>query len=206
MKAVVPQGPSTALTGSSSVQGGQPIAITYALNHLTQQVYAEDISLNYDPNVMEFVSAEPLLSNISIVEAVKDVPGKLRLIVASQGTGHAVTGNAQLVKLIFSRSCLPRSITTTITVTDTTLGDEQGNESKALTSSISVLVTQVPVGIPGDVNHDGKVSVGDLGLVAANYGKTSTSSDWVSIKFADTNNDGKIDITDLAFIAKKIME
>ncbi|MBP1963020.1 cohesin domain-containing protein [Paenibacillus aceris] len=203
---IIPQDPSTTLMGSSSIQSGQSIEITYALNSVKKQVYAEDIKITYDPNVMEFVSANSLLSGLSIVKTVKDVPGKLRLIVASQGAGHAITGDAQLVKMTFKSKQLSKVTTTLIAVTDTTLGDEHGDESKALNSSLSIQVTPVPVGIPGDMNHDAKVSVGDLGIVAANYGKTSASPDWESVKQADSNNDGKIDIIDLAFIALKIME
>ncbi|MBP1962795.1 LamG-like jellyroll fold domain-containing protein [Paenibacillus aceris] len=206
VKMVAPQSPYTTLTGSSNVQSGQPVTVTYVLNSLTQQVYAEDITLTYDPNVMEFVSAEPLLPNHTIVRTVNDVPGKLRLIAASQGSGHAITGNTQLFKVTFNSKVLPAANTTIIEVTGTTLGNEQGNEFKALNSSLSVQVTPVPAGIPGDLNHDGKVSIGDLGMMAANYGKSSASPDWESIKYADTNNDGHIDITDLAFIAMKIME
>jgi alpha-glucosidase (family GH31 glycosyl hydrolase)/uncharacterized protein YjdB len=201
-----PGAPSTALTGSGSVQSGQPIVITYGLNGVTQQVYAEDITLTYDPTVMEFTSAEPLLSNTSITWKVNDGADSLRLIVANQGVGHAVTGNVQLLKVTFKSKSVSQVHTTTIAVTDTILGNEQGNESKAANSSISVQITPIPVGIPGDMNHDGKVSIGDLGMVAANYGKTSGSPDWESIKHLDTNHDGKIDITDLAFIAQKIMD
>ena len=64
----------------------------------------------------------------------------------------------------------------------------------------------VPIGIPGDVNNDGKVSIGDLGFAAANYGKNSTSPDWNQVKLADVNNDNMIDIIDLAAIANKIIQ
>ncbi|MBP1962250.1 discoidin domain-containing protein [Paenibacillus aceris] len=206
VKMADPGAPTTALTGSSSVQGGQPLVMTYGLNGITQQVYAEDISLTYDPNVMEFTSAEPLLSNTSIVQTGNDGAGKLRLIVASQGAGHAVTGNVQLLKVNFKSKQVTEVLTTTIAVTNTILGDEHGNESKAANSSIGVQVTTIPAGIPGDINHDGKVSIGDLGIVAANYGKTSASPDWASIQHLDSNHDNKIDVTDLAFIAQKILE
>ncbi|MFC5449969.1 discoidin domain-containing protein [Paenibacillus aestuarii] len=200
------QGASTSLTGNSSVQNGQPIVITYGLNDVTQQVYAEDITLRYDPNTLVFSSADSLLPNTGIVQTANDGAGKLRLIVASQGAGHAVTGNAHLFRLTFTSKPSSEILTTTIAVTDTTLGDEHGNESKAANSSISVQITPIPVGIPGDMNQDGKVSIGDLGIVAANYGKTSASPDWERIKHLDSNNDGKIDIVDLAFIAQRITE
>ncbi|MEC0089696.1 dockerin type I domain-containing protein [Paenibacillus macquariensis] len=57
-----------------------------------------------------------------------------------------------------------------------------------------------------DINGDGKVSIGDLAIVAANYGKTSADSDWEQAKRADVNGDGKIDVKDLAFIAQKILK
>ncbi|WP_161807565.1 discoidin domain-containing protein [Bacillus sp. FJAT-28004] len=206
VKGVDPGAPSTALTGSSIVQSGQPLVITYGLNGVTQQVYAADISLTYDPTIMEFISAEPLLSNTSIVQKENDGAGRLRLIVASEGAGHAVSGNVQLLKVTFKSKLSSEVQTTIVAVTDTTLGDEHGSEFKAANSSISVQITPIPAGIPGDMNHDGKVSIGDLGIVAANYGKTSASPDWDSIKHVDSNHDGKIDIMDLAFIARKIIE
>ncbi|MBA2940853.1 discoidin domain-containing protein [Paenibacillus sp. CGMCC 1.16610] len=204
---VAPQAPYTTLTGSSSsIQGGQPLQVAYGVNNVAQQAYAEDITLTYDPNVMEFVSVEPVYPNLSIVKKVMDGSGKIRLITASEGAGHAVTGNAQLLKLTFNSKVTSTAITTFIEVTDTTLGNELGNEFKALNSSLSVQVTPIPAGTPGDLNNDGRVSIGDLGMMAANYGKNTSSPDWASIKHLDFNNDGEIEISDLAFIASKIME
>ncbi|WP_312895053.1 dockerin type I domain-containing protein [Paenibacillus eucommiae] len=54
------------------------------------------------------------------------------------------------------------------------------------------------------MNHDNKVTVGDLAIMAANYGKDTSSPDWEQVKQADLNGDGKIDIEDLVAIAKKI--
>jgi len=57
-----------------------------------------------------------------------------------------------------------------------------------------------------DLNGDGKVSIGDLGIVAAQYGKDSSSPDWQQVKRADINDDGKIDIADLAAVASQMTE
>jgi Ca2+-binding EF-hand superfamily protein len=59
---------------------------------------------------------------------------------------------------------------------------------------------------PSDTSGDGVVSIGDLGIVAAAYGKTSADPDWERYKLADVNNDGKVDITDLAIVASSILE
>jgi Ca2+-binding EF-hand superfamily protein len=62
----------------------------------------------------------------------------------------------------------------------------------------------VTAGLPGDINRDNKVTVGDLAIMAANYGKTAASPDWEQVKRADLNGDGKIDIEDLAALAQKV--
>jgi beta-xylosidase len=51
--------------------------------------------------------------------------------------------------------------------------------------------------IPGDANGDGMVDVGDLGILAANYGKTSGAT-WA---MGDFNGDGAVDVGDLGILA-----
>jgi formylglycine-generating enzyme required for sulfatase activity len=51
--------------------------------------------------------------------------------------------------------------------------------------------------IPGDANGDGMVDVGDLGILAANYGKTSGAT-WAQ---GDFNGDGAVDVGDLGILA-----
>jgi hypothetical protein len=50
--------------------------------------------------------------------------------------------------------------------------------------------------IPGDANGDNKVDVGDLGILAANYGGTDKT--WSE---GDFNGDGKVDVGDLGILA-----
>lgn len=51
--------------------------------------------------------------------------------------------------------------------------------------------------MPGDANGDGKVDVGDLGILAANYGSTVN----ITWDKGDFNNDGKVDVGDLGIFA-----
>jgi hypothetical protein len=51
--------------------------------------------------------------------------------------------------------------------------------------------------IPGDANKDGVVDVGDLGILAANYG-TTTGATW---SMGDFNGDGVVDVGDLGILA-----
>jgi hypothetical protein len=50
--------------------------------------------------------------------------------------------------------------------------------------------------IPGDATMDGKVNVGDLAILAANYGRGN-----VNWSMGDFNGDGKIDVGDLGILA-----
>nr|WP_256223331.1 dockerin type I domain-containing protein [Paenibacillus sp. 1_12] len=56
----------------------------------------------------------------------------------------------------------------------------------------------------GDLNGDGKISIGDLAIMAKYYGKTSADPNWNTYQIADLNHDGIIDINDLAKLASMI--
>ena len=59
---------------------------------------------------------------------------------------------------------------------------------------------------PGDANRDGLVDVGDLGILAANYGQdlatdlpNATAWEWYG--YGDFNSDGVVDVGDLGILA-----
>ncbi|WP_236284301.1 endo-alpha-N-acetylgalactosaminidase family protein [Paenibacillus allorhizoplanae] len=202
----VPNVTLTKLSAADTVMAGGEFLVQLDLGSVTQSVYAQDIKMDYDSTVFEFVSAHSVRDDIQLVETRKDTPGKLRFILASLGAGKAVTGDAGILKLTFKAKAVTQPATGMIAVTDATLGDAQGAESKAQASSVNVSITTPPPGTPGDVNHDNRVSIGDLGIIAKNYGKTSSSPDWEQVKQADVTGDGEIDIDDLALVARKIIE
>jgi hypothetical protein len=64
-------------------------------------------------------------------------------------------------------------------------------------SSTDVTIVQAGVVLtPGDANGDGVVDVGDLGILAANYGGSGKS--WAQ---GDFNGDGVVDVGDLGILA-----
>ncbi|MBP1988741.1 cohesin domain-containing protein [Paenibacillus eucommiae] len=198
---------STLTASASTIPSGAEFKVNYGLSDVSKAIYAQDIKLDYDPSVMDFVSAKSLIEGVSILETIKNPAGKLRLIVASQGSGHAVTGSTQVVELTFKAKKLLQTASGDISITSAALGDDQAAESQAALSSIRVEVTAESVGGSNtDINGDGKVTIGDLSILAALYGKNSSSPDWQQVKRADVNGDGKIDILDLAAVAKKIVE
>ncbi|MBP1964322.1 exo-alpha-sialidase [Paenibacillus aceris] len=197
---------ATHLTGENVVQPGKEFAVRLELSGLVQNVFAQDITLNYDASVIDYVSAKSLITGVQLVNSQNQTPGKLRFIVASEGAGHAVTGNAQVLELTFKAKDTLQPATASISVSNATVADEHGTETNAVPSQISVQVNPAAVGIPGDLNNDGKVSIGDLAMIAAHYGKDSLSPDWEQVKRYDIDKNGSIDINDLATVASKILE
>ncbi|MFX3635374.1 MAG: family 20 glycosylhydrolase [Candidatus Pristimantibacillus sp.] len=201
----VPTAASTSLTAPSTVKYGDNFTVNFGLRNVAESVYAQDVSIQYNSALMEFVSAESLVDGVSIIES-KEGSGSLRLILASQGGEHGISGDAVIAAINFKAKQAEEPATGIISVNHASIGDGDGNETNVEASSVHVAFELAPVELTPDINNDGKVSVGDLAIVAANYGKTAADSDWAQAKRADVNGDGKIDVVDLAFIAQKILE
>ncbi|WP_422661160.1 cohesin domain-containing protein [Paenibacillus sp. EC2-1] len=200
-----PDVPTTTLTGDNTIKAGDVFTVTLGLDQVIRPVYAQDISLNYDVNLMEYMGGVSSVPGVSIVDKVTDTNGKLRFILASEGAAHAVSGKTDVLNLSFRAKEVEQSVSGLISVSNATIADDEGTEVTIGNSSMWIQVTVVSPGVPGDSNGDGKFSIGDLAIAAANYGLTSQDPNWVNIKASDVNGDGVIDIEDLAGIAKKIV-
>ncbi|NIK76832.1 GH43 family beta-xylosidase [Paenibacillus castaneae] len=273
------------LTGMSHITLGNNLAMHFGLSHvstkLNDAIYAQDLLFNYDPDKLEFVSAETLKEGLLVIDIKKDIPGQVRILLASQGNDHAIHTDGELLQLNWK--AIKETASTTITLSSAQVANSAGMETSLVPVNYNVQITsandlnkealhsliaesqaavnaavegsapgQYPVGskaalkaaidaakavsesavsqaeidlavsslnqalqvfknsvhaaIKGDMNGDGKVTIGDLAIIAVSYGKNSTSPDWNSIKKADINNDGIIDIADLAFIASLIIQ
>ncbi|MGN7357438.1 endo-alpha-N-acetylgalactosaminidase family protein [Paenibacillus sp. SAF-054] len=194
---------ATILTAPGQVQSGAEFQVQFGLRSLKHSVYAQDIEFTYDPALMDFVSAKSVLTGVSILET-QQTPGKVRLIAASEGADHAVTGNADLFELTFKAKEASEPANGRISAAKATISDEQGAEYSAAPSQATVEIGGKVTNV-GDINGDGKVSIGDLAMIAAHYGKTTSSPDWEQAKKADVNGDGQIGLEDLVIVAKKIV-
>lgn len=195
--------PATSLTGAGTVKAGDLFKVTYGLNVDTSSVYAQDITIEYDENIMTFDSVESVKENLVIVGSVSDQEGKLRFILSSTGNGNGVSGQTDLIEISFKAKDVQQTSAGTIRISSAVVADEYGLEMQADTSQLDVSVVQRNA---TDVNGDGKTSIGDLALVALHYGKSSSSPDWEQARRADINGDGIIDILDLADVAAAILE
>lgn len=76
----------------------------------------------------------------------------------------------------------------------------------SLNDAVLTFEALVHSSIPGDLNGDGRLGVGDLALMASVfYGRHHEQADWDTYKKADLNNDNKVDIEDLRALAQWIL-
>lgn len=201
-----PEEPNSVLTGSSNVTNGEFFTIHLGYQGLTQPVLAQDVRLNYDAENLTFISAKSEIEGVHILETIHEPSGDVRLIVVSQGIEQAIFDNPQVLEFTFRVKEAVGVATSYISVTEALLAEADGHEMNANVSKIEMKIEEGNPSIPVDLNGDGKVTVGDLAIVAAQYGKDSTSPDWEQIKRADINKDSRVDVADLAAVARKIIE
>lgn len=198
------EGAAAVLTGDRAVEAGGDFQVTLGVANLEESAYAGDFTVQFDSGALAFTAADSAAEGVSLVESKEVEAGKIRFIIASSGAEHGISGEQELLVLTFQAKEAEEEATTVIEVTDATLGHGDGTETAAAGAAHSVTLT-VTNGLPGDVNGDDRVSIGDLAIVAAHYGKTVDSPDWNTAKIADMNRDGKIDIQDLAEAAKLLL-
>ncbi|TVY00320.1 beta strand repeat-containing protein [Paenibacillus cremeus] len=196
--------PSVTLSGAQQVTSGQTLSLKYGLSHVAEStspsITAQEIVFQFDASALTFTSAKSLKSGLTIIRTDTTVPGQVRVVAISEGAANAVNGDGDLLQLDWQAKNLSLTKSALVSILSAQLADAQGVVTEAVAASASVDVNP----IPGDVNGNGAVNIGDLGVVAAAYGLTSSSSDWDSHKQADVNKDGKVDVIDLAFVANLI--
>ena len=269
--------PKAVLTAAGdTVNAGDEFTVSYALNTVSQSVYAQDITIQYNEGVFAYVDVQSLIVQTVILEVYQE-PGQCRFIVAS--LGEPITCDAQVLDITF-KAKKNAAGTKVITLLNAELANDEGIIIKAVTTDATIEVigvdktvlnqkiaesnekldsavegietgqyhegsknrlqaavvgaqmvannesaTQADVDAAaaelwlaidkfdnlritentGDINSDGTINIGDLGIVAGHYGEKEGSSNWGKAKVVDINGDGEIGLYDLAFIAKRII-
>lgn len=182
------------LTGKIAVNKGETFNLKYGLEHITRSVsrgvYAQDVTVNFDSNNFEFIGVESLNPSVEVVNQTSQ-NGTVRIIIASLGQG--VTSDGDLLNLKFKPKA---DLRTPKDITLSYVSIAGSNGEKISLSNVG--------SYKADINKDGYMDIGDLGIIAPAYGKTSSSSDWSSYKKMDFNNDNKINIVDLVTVAQQI--
>lgn len=192
---------SATLSGPALVQFGDTFDVTYGLESLKQEVYAQDITIEYDADKLELIGEPMSVDTEKFVIVETDKQEGIIRILGIHLNESANNPNQDFIKLSFKAKTTAGIAN--IEVTQLLLADGEGVEGNIDGNTHSVEIRK-PV-VPGDVNDDDRVSVGDLALLAKAYGKSSSSPDWNLVKQYDLNKDGTIDIEDLVQLARLIL-
>ncbi|WP_314587978.1 discoidin domain-containing protein [Paenibacillus terrigena] len=269
------------LSGNDKTMAGTSFDLTYGLQNVTDAIYAQDLTIAYDPAKLDFVSADSMKEGFVIVDQ-DNKSGQVHLVAASLGEGKGVTADGPQLALNWKAKSLLQMDTADITITNVIVADGEGVEIQleGVTHRIQIIAaaskdklkamignaqllhdsavegtkpSQYPIGSKAvlqaninkakavaddenatqmqvdqamvdlstalqtfrdsvvqrmleDLNGDGRISVGDLALVAQYYGRTFADPNWDKIKHADINGDGTINIVDLSMVARKILD
>ncbi|MBP1964192.1 cohesin domain-containing protein [Paenibacillus aceris] len=279
--------PTAVLNGTANVYPGGSFDLTYGLRYVAGGIYAQDITLTFDPEKLEFDSAVSLKDKMISVVDISKQTGKVRILAASLGEENANAANGDLIKLHWKVKSAAKPGTAGVQLTNVVVSNGEGVETSLSTENHSEIVIQsTPVNkqalldlivqaqdkydtavegtlpgqyksgskatlltaidaaktvansssstqpdvdtavtaltaalqtfadalnpkppvVPGDQNGDQKVSIGDIALIAAAYGKSDKDADWDLYKDRDISGDGIIDIVDLAAVARIILD
>lgn len=176
--------------------------LIYGISGIDLPVFAQDLTVAYDPDQLLFIGAESLKKGLSIVDQ-SEKPGVIRLIAASYGKENAIQQDGDVIILHWKKLSSSSTGAASVSLNNLVLSYGEAGESQA--NQTSRLMSMAVASIPGDVNGDGKVTIGDLGIVAGAIGKTSADPDWEKYARADVNHDGKVDEEDLAIVANIIL-
>lgn len=188
---------NVSLNGVDTVTAGQNFDVIFSLNNVSENVKAQSVTVTYDPEKVEFLSVDSARDGVQVL-GNKATIGQIQVIAVNTETGP----NGPSFKLSFKAKEREDSVTATIAAANIIVGTASGEEIPLNGTSHSVLINNIM--ILGDINGDGRISIGDIGIMAANYGIASVDPNWHSYKRADMNNDGIIDIVDLATVARLI--
>ena len=192
-------------TASSPVTAEEEFEVVLSLADLTEEAFAVDFTLQYDAEVMDYVLANSIASGVQLVTAEQSLEDKIRFILASSGSGYAMTGDIELIKFVFKANPTNETVSGEIELKEMILGTALGEELSIDPSSISITVQPKSIVVDLDLNGDGKISIGDLALLAAHYGYDHTHEQWDSIKRFDLNSDNVINLEDLVLLAQELL-
>ncbi|PZD97204.1 hypothetical protein DNH61_03770 [Paenibacillus sambharensis] len=195
--------PAAALTGHKQAYTGSTFELRYGLTNVTAEssFLGQDLTFTYDPEKLQFESAESLSNTLDVIGVDTNTAGKVRILLASKGSSNAVTADGEWMKLQWK--ALQADAGTSIKLAVAVLADGDGKEVSLAPAEHKLRIMDQPT---GDLNNDGRYSVGDLGMAASAYGKSAADADWSEYSHMDLNHDGVIDIVDLTAIAKFILQ
>ena len=114
--------PGLLMTGSDSVPPESSFTVGIGIYNVSQDVYAEDITLEFDPEVFEFDSAVGANQNISVLRAEPSDTGTLRIVAANIDGGVSGESSTPILDVSFKVKDGVNDVTSEISITKAKLG------------------------------------------------------------------------------------
>jgi len=190
--------PTLTVTASpKTVSVGGEFTTTLAVHNGTN-LCAEDIKVNYDPDLFEYkgVAAK---DGQKVYKEDTSTPGSVRFIIGCLGKNNAATGDKDLITLNFKAR---KKGTGKVDIVKGRIADNDTLEEDVLDENCGE--DTITVEGTTDVNRSGSFTLLDLGIDSWYYGVKASDTD--STRFdADVVTDGVIDENDLTSITKSIL-
>ncbi|WDV46140.1 cohesin domain-containing protein [Clostridiaceae bacterium M8S5] len=178
-----------------TIKGGTEFD-TYVIIDGATNIFAEDFTVNYDDTLFEFVDSAVVEEDEQEIHYKEANNNDIRYIVASKGSDYALNNKKKIIKLTFRAKNVNGSAI--IKVKEGLVANGQGVETTPTLLGKTFTIEKQSL---GDVNLDGKYSLGDL-AIASRLLATEEAS-WESFK-PDTDLNGAVDKTDLNNIVEQI--
>ena len=165
--------------------------------HNAKNTFAEDVKINYNKDLFEYVGYEDI-DGLKVYKEIKNLEtGDLRFIIASQGETNGINADKTLVKLKFKTKGSGKG---KVDVIATRIADNVGAEKDLLAENCGEKEFEVFT----DVNNTGDFTLGDLAIDGYYYGKNVSDTDKTKYN-ADVVVNEKIDDEDLTEITSQII-
>ncbi|MFE5321801.1 sugar-binding protein [Paenibacillus sp. NPDC056579] len=137
-------GTSYYFTGPSHVETEELFQLNYGLSNVTNSVYAQSVTVNYNPADLEYVDSSSLINGFTVVGSTYG-SGSVKILAASTGSNSPVTGSLDLFTLTFKAK--NQTVTTNVYTSGIILGDQSGNEQTVNSGSGHSISIAPPVPI-----------------------------------------------------------
>lgn len=156
---------------------------------------AIDFSVSYDPEHFEYIgytSKDGLYTTVG-QSVYQDVYQDKRVLIGTIGSVNVISEDSDLITLNFR----PKSMAYK---TPFILHSAKASTITGLVFTPEVTSKEITIANIYDVNKDGLINIGDVGIVSYNIG-----NDAIEHYYADINRDGVIDTNDIDILMKYIL-
>jgi hypothetical protein len=116
------------IRGQASVQAGQPLDLILSNLNVTSNVYAEQLTVQYNPMQLQYMGTDPRLTGLTIVSSTYG-DGRITIIAAGLERPLPLTGSADLFTLRFQSKESSQTVSSSVYIASAAVSDQSGHES-----------------------------------------------------------------------------